>query len=239
MSRNWSSHRKPKIDGVIVVPGTEVREFHDLTVTAMGFGVGIMGEPTTEPREVGITHPANLLTLTRLVFAPCSFGSCSTPMPTGGVLGGVRSRHRPSRRRLLRRPGRSPLGAGAAAVRSSIRWPTRSSSVAPMPGLRRAVVGAGHDLRNAQLGITAYRSRWSLNGLALPAEPRQVQDLRAGTRTHPGGDADARESRHRDRRVVVGCNRLDDLQRGAVSRWAKCLTPPTTLEASAIRSRRT
>ena len=60
-------------------------------------------------REVGITHPANLLTLTRLVFAPCSSGSCSTPMPTAGVLGGVRSRHRPSRHRLLRRPGRSPL----------------------------------------------------------------------------------------------------------------------------------
>ena len=32
-----------------------------------------MNEPTTEPREVGITHPANLLTLTRLVFAPLLF----------------------------------------------------------------------------------------------------------------------------------------------------------------------
>ncbi|MDP7382465.1 MAG: CDP-alcohol phosphatidyltransferase family protein, partial [Acidimicrobiales bacterium] len=32
-----------------------------------------MSEPTTEPREVGITHPANLLTLTRLVFAPLLF----------------------------------------------------------------------------------------------------------------------------------------------------------------------
>ena len=32
-----------------------------------------MSEPTTEPREVGITHPANLLPLTRLVFAPLLF----------------------------------------------------------------------------------------------------------------------------------------------------------------------
>ena len=29
--------------------------------------------PATEPRQVGITHPANLLTLARLLFAPLLF----------------------------------------------------------------------------------------------------------------------------------------------------------------------
>ena len=71
-----------------------------------------MSEPTTEPREVGITHPANLLTLTRLVFAPLLFGSYSTPMPTGV---------RPGRRSVSASPWPSPTSStvGSLAARMS------------------------------------------------------------------------------------------------------------------------
>ena len=41
-----------------------------------------MSEPTTEPREVGITHPANLLTLTRLVFALLNTTTTTTTITT-------------------------------------------------------------------------------------------------------------------------------------------------------------
>ena len=187
-----------------------------------------MSEPATEPREVGITHPANLLTLTRLVFAPLLFWFVLDADANRGASWAAFG--------LGIALAVTDFFDGRVARRSNVV--SRSGAFLDPLADKIVVIGGAYCLVYVErywwvpvtiiavreLGITAYRSRWARRraGAAGP-HLGQVQDLRAGARTHPGGDADAQGSRHRDRRVVVGCRRLDDLQRGAVSpRWAKC-----------------
>ena len=226
MSQESSSHREAlEIDGVVVVPDTlEVGDFHDLTVTAtMGPDVEHHERTHHRPREVGIT-PRPTCSRSPVSSLPCSSGSCSTPMPTEaswaafglGIALAVTDFFdgRVARRsNVVSRSGAflDPLAdkivviGGAYCLVYVERWWCRSRSSRYASSASRPIAAAGRE--------TGWRCRPNLG---------QVQDLRAGTRTHPGGDADARESRHRDRRVVVGRRRLDDLQRGAVSpRWAK------------------
>ena len=131
-----------------------------------------MSEPATEPREVGITHPANLLTLTRLVFAPLLFWFVLDADANGGVLGGVRSRHRLAV---------TDFFDGRVARRSNVV--SRSGAFLDPLADKIVVIGGAYCLVYVErywwvpvtiialreLGITAYRSRWAREGLALPA----------------------------------------------------------------------
>jgi len=126
-----------------------------------------------EPRQAGITHPANLLTITRLVFAPLLFWLVLDAEDTRGV-------------------SWAAFGLGIALAstdffdgRVARRANVVSRSGAFLDPLADKVVILGSSfclvaverywwvpvtiMAVRELGITAWRSRWAREGLALPA----------------------------------------------------------------------
>ena len=126
-----------------------------------------------EPRQAGITHPANLLTITRLLFAPLLFWLLLDAEATRGV-------------------SWAAFGLGVALAstdffdgRVARRANVVSRSGAFLDPLADKVVILGSSfclvavdrywwvpvtiMAVRELGITAWRSRWAREGLALPA----------------------------------------------------------------------
>lgn len=127
----------------------------------------------TEPREVGITHPANILTITRLVFAPLLFWLVLDAEATRGS-------------------SWAAFGLGVALAstdffdgRVARRANVVSRSGAFLDPLADKVVILGSAfclvavdrywwvpvtlMAVRELGITAWRTRWAREGLAIPA----------------------------------------------------------------------
>lgn len=127
----------------------------------------------TAPREAGITHPANLLTITRLVFAPLLFWLVLDADETRGA-------------------SWAAFGLGLALAstdfldgRVARRANVVSRSGAFLDPLADKVVILGSAfclvaverywwvpvtiMAIRELGITAWRARWAREGLALPA----------------------------------------------------------------------
>lgn len=125
------------------------------------------------PREAGLTHPANLLTLTRLLFAPLLFWFVLEAEETRGV-------------------SWAAFGLGVALAstdffdgRVARRANVVSRSGAFLDPLADKVVILGSAfclvaverywwlpvtiMAVRELGITAWRSRWAREGLAIPA----------------------------------------------------------------------
>lgn len=126
-----------------------------------------------EPRQAGITHPANLLTITRLLFAPLLFWLLLDAEATRGV-------------------SWAAFGLGVALASTDFfdgkvarRANVVSRSGAFLDPLADKVVILGSSfclvavdrywwvpvtiMAVRELGITAWRSRWAREGLALPA----------------------------------------------------------------------
>lgn len=126
-----------------------------------------------EPRQAGLTHPANLLTITRLVFAPLLFWLVLDADATRGA-------------------SWAAFGLGVALAstdffdgRVARRANVVSRSGAFLDPLADKVVILGSAfclvaverywwvpvtiMAVRELGITAWRSRWAREGLALPA----------------------------------------------------------------------
>ena len=132
-----------------------------------------MSEPTTEPREVGITHPANLLTLTRLVFAPLLFWFVLDADANRGASWAAFG--------LGIALAVTDFFDGRVARRSNVV--SRSGAFLDPLADKIVVIGGAYCLVYVErywwvpvtiiavreLGITAYRSRWARDGLALPA----------------------------------------------------------------------
>ncbi|MAT21700.1 MAG: hypothetical protein CL419_11430 [Acidimicrobiaceae bacterium] len=131
-----------------------------------------MNEPTTEPREVGITHPANLLTLTRLVFAPLLFWFVLDADANRGASWAAFG--------LGIALAVTDFFDGRVARRSNVV--SRSGAFLDPLADKIVVIGGAYCLVYVErywwvpvtiialreLGITAYRSRWAREGLALP-----------------------------------------------------------------------
>lgn len=132
-----------------------------------------MTEELAAPRQAGITHPANLLTITRLVFAPLLFWFVLDAEDTRGV-------------------SWAAFGLGVALAstdffdgRVARRANVVSRSGAFLDPLADKVVILGSAfclvaverywwlpvtiMAVRELGITAWRGRWARDGLALPA----------------------------------------------------------------------
>ncbi len=129
--------------------------------------------PVAAPREVGITHPANLLTLARLVFAPLLFwfvldaeadrGASWAAFGLGVALAST------------------DFFDGRVARRSNVV--SRSGAFLDPLADKFVIIGGGYCLVQVErywwvpvtiiaireLGITAWRSRWAREGLAIPA----------------------------------------------------------------------
>ena len=132
-----------------------------------------MSEPTTEPRQVGITHPANLLTLTRLVFAPLLFWFVLDADANRGASWAAFG--------LGIALAITDFFDGRVARRSNVV--SRSGAFLDPLADKIVVIGGAYCLVYVErywwvpvtiiavreLGITAYRSRWAREGLALPA----------------------------------------------------------------------
>lgn len=127
----------------------------------------------TTPRQVGITHPANLLTLARLIFAPLLFwfvldaeadrGASWAAFGLGFALAST------------------DFFDGRVARRSNVV--SRSGAFLDPLADKIVVIGGAYCLVYVErywwlpvtiiaireLGITAWRSRWAREGLALPA----------------------------------------------------------------------
>lgn len=126
-----------------------------------------------EPRQAGLTHPANLLTITRLVFAPLLFWLVLDAEATRGV-------------------SWAAFGLGIALASTDFfdgkvarRANVVSRSGAFLDPLADKVVVLGSSfclvaverywwvpvtiMAVRELGITAWRSRWARDGLSLPA----------------------------------------------------------------------
>lgn len=126
-----------------------------------------------EPREAGITHPANLLTITRLLFAPLLFWLVLDAEETRGV-------------------SWAAFGLGVALASTDFfdgkvarRANVVSRSGAFLDPLADKVVILGSAfclvaverywwvpvtiMAVRELGITAWRGRWAREGLAIPA----------------------------------------------------------------------
>ena len=127
----------------------------------------------TEPRQVGITHPANLLTLARLLFAPLLFwfvldaeadrGASWAAFGLGVALAST------------------DFFDGRVARRSNVV--SRSGAFLDPLADKIVVIGGAYCLVHVErywwvpvtiiavreLGITAWRSRWARDGLAIPA----------------------------------------------------------------------
>lgn len=125
------------------------------------------------PRQAGITHPANLLTITRLVLAPVLFWLVLDARDTSGVSWAAFS-----------------LGVALAATdffdgKVARRANVVSRSGAFLDPLADKVVVLGSSfclvsvgrywwlpvaiITTRELGITAWRIRWARGGLAIPA----------------------------------------------------------------------
>ena len=132
-----------------------------------------MSEPTTEPREVGITHPANLLTLTRLVFAPLLFWFVLDADANRGASWAAFG--------LGIALAVTDFFDGRVARRSNVV--SRSGAFLDPLADKIVVIGGAYCLVYVErywwvpvtiiaireLGITAWRARWAREGLALPA----------------------------------------------------------------------
>ncbi|MDG2029020.1 MAG: CDP-alcohol phosphatidyltransferase family protein [Acidimicrobiales bacterium] len=126
-----------------------------------------------EPRQAGLTHPANLLTITRLVFAPLLFWLVLDAEETRGV-------------------SWAAFGLGVALASTDFfdgkvarRANVVSRSGAFLDPLADKVVVLGSAfclvaverywwvpvtiMAVRELGITAWRSRWAREGLSIPA----------------------------------------------------------------------
>ena len=126
-----------------------------------------------EPREVGITHPANLLTITRLVFAPLLFWLVLDADATRGVSWAAFG--------LGVALASTDFFDGRVARRSNVV--SRSGAFLDPLADKVVILGSGFCLVAVErywwvpvtimavreLGITAWRSRWAREGLALPA----------------------------------------------------------------------
>ena len=126
-----------------------------------------------EPREAGITHPANLLTITRLVFAPLLFWLVLDAEATRGVSWAAFG--------LGIALASTDFFDGRVARRSNVV--SRSGAFLDPLADKVVILGSGFCLVAVErywwvpvtimavreLGITAWRSRWAREGLALPA----------------------------------------------------------------------
>lgn len=130
-------------------------------------------EHALPPRTVGITHPANLLTLARLLFAPVLFWIVLDADADRGVSWAAFG-----------------LGVALAATDFLDGKVARRSNVVSRSGAfldpladKVVIIGAGYCLvvvgrywwlpvtiiAIRELGITVWRSRWARDGLAIPA----------------------------------------------------------------------
>lgn len=132
-----------------------------------------MSEPTTEPREVGLSHPANLLTLARLVFAPLLFWFVLDAEAERGASWAAFG--------LGIALATTDFFDGRVARRSNVV--SRSGAFLDPLADKIVIVGGAFCLVQVErywwvpvtilaireLGITAWRSRWAREGLAIPA----------------------------------------------------------------------
>ncbi len=133
-----------------------------------------MSEPVLEPpREVGITHPANLLTLARLVFAPLLFWFVLDAEADRGASWAAFG--------LGIALASTDFFDGRVARRSNVV--SRSGAFLDPLADKIVIIGGAYCLVYVErywwvpvtiiavreLGITAWRSRWAREGLALPA----------------------------------------------------------------------
>ncbi|MEZ5245092.1 MAG: CDP-alcohol phosphatidyltransferase family protein [Acidimicrobiales bacterium] len=126
-----------------------------------------------EPRQAGITHPANLLTITRLVFAPLLFWLVLDAEASRGVSWAAFG--------LGIALASTDFFDGRVARRANVV--SRSGAFLDPLADKVVVLGSGFCLvaverywwvpvtimAARELGITAWRSRWAREGLALPA----------------------------------------------------------------------
>ena len=128
---------------------------------------------TTAPTPVGLSHPANVLTMTRMVFAPILFWLVLEADETRGVSWAAFG-----------------LGLAMASTDFFDGWVARRANVVSRSGafldpLADKVVILGSSfclvaverywwvpvtiMAVRELGITAWRTRWAREGLAIPA----------------------------------------------------------------------
>ncbi len=126
-----------------------------------------------EPRQAGITHPANLLTITRLVFAPLLFWLVLEAEETRGVSWAAFG--------LGIALASTDFFDGRVARRANVV--SRSGAFLDPLADKVVILGSGFCLVAVgrywwvpvtimavrELGITAWRSRWAREGLSLPA----------------------------------------------------------------------
>lgn len=129
--------------------------------------------PVAAPREVGITHPANLLTLARLLFAPLLFWFVLDAEADRGVSWAAFG--------LGVALASTDFFDGKVARRSNVV--SRSGAFLDPLADKVVIIGSAYCLVYVErywwlpvtiiaireLGITAWRSRWAREGLALPA----------------------------------------------------------------------
>ena len=126
-----------------------------------------------EPRQAGITHPANLLTITRLVFAPLLFWLVLDAEATRGVSWAAFG--------LGITLASTDFFDGKVARRANVV--SRSGAFLDPLADKVVILGSSFCLVAVErywwvpvtimavreLGITAWRSRWARVGLSLPA----------------------------------------------------------------------
>ncbi len=125
------------------------------------------------PRSAGITHPANLLTITRLLFAPLLFWLLVSARDTRGVSWAAFG--------LGVALASTDFFDGRIARRANVV--SRSGAFLDPLADKVVILGSGFCLVAVdrywwlpvtlmavrELGITAWRVRWARHGLALPA----------------------------------------------------------------------
>lgn len=125
------------------------------------------------PRSAGITHPANLLTIMRLLFAPLLFWFVLSAQDTRGVSWAAFG--------LGVALASTDFFDGKVARRANVV--SRSGAFLDPLADKVVILGSGFCLVAVdriwwlpvtlmavrELGITAWRSRWARHGLALPA----------------------------------------------------------------------
>ncbi len=125
------------------------------------------------PAQAGLTHPANVLTITRLVFSPVLFWLVLVAEPRRGVswtafaLGIVLAATDFFDGRVARR-------ANVVSRSGAFLDPLADKVVVLGAAVCLVVVGRYHWLPVAlvavrEIGITAWRARWARRGLAVPA----------------------------------------------------------------------
>lgn len=130
-------------------------------------------QPAAPPRAVGITHPANLLTLARLLFAPLLFWFVLDAEADRGVSWAAFG--------LGVALASTDFFDGKVARRSNVV--SRSGAFLDPLADKVVIIGSAYCLVYVdrywwlpvtiiairELGITAWRSRWARDGLAIPA----------------------------------------------------------------------